>query len=232
LQAGLVSLDGGERFRGATAGRPSRVTATHPRERGATSDIQPQEGGQTVGEVAASVITAAALGDRDAFTEIIRVYEPRLRATAYHVLRESHLVDDVLQDVFVTAFRALPGFRGDAALGTWLQRITYTTCVQYLRRDGRRPRPLETEASRDEVAAEADLAESLGERERLRQALSALTPEQRIAVLLVDRDGYDYRAAAKLPGIPRGTIASRLNGARARLRAALGLGAGPREEGR
>jgi len=209
-----------------------RAEEVHPVKGVPTAGREVLAGARAEGEVAASVVTAAAKGDREAFTAIIRTYEPRLRATAYHVLRDAGLVDDVLQDVFVSAFRALPGFRGDAALGTWLHRITYTACAQYLRRASRRPRPVETELAPAEVAAAADPAESFGDRDRLRQALSALTPEQRIVVLLVDRDGFDYRTAAKLLGIPRGTVASRLSGARAQLRVALGLGDGFRKEGR
>jgi len=183
-------------------------------------------------EVAASVVAAAGRGDGEAFALIIRTYAPRLRATACQVLYDDQLVDDVLQDVFLAAYRALPKFRGDAALGTWLHRITYTTCAQYLRRAGRRALVMGPgESERDKVPV-ADHAESVCDAQRVRTALGRLPAEQRIAVLLVDRDGYDYRSAAKVLGIPRGTVASRLNSARAQLRAALGLGGGAPPEGR
>ena len=231
MRGDVVSRGSDVSHRWAPAGTTMRLAAAHPVGGGATSDTGAVGGASADGEVAASIAAAARRGDPEAFTTIIRTYEPRLRATAYHVLRDSELVDDALQDVFVAAYRALPGFRGDSALGTWLHRITYTTCAQYLRRASRRPGLVEIGLAKGDDATVADHAESVGERDRLREALSALTPEQRIVVLLVDRDGYDYRAAARLLGIPRGTVASRLNGARAQLRVALGLVQDHREEG-
>ena len=176
-------------------------------------------------------MAAASKGDGEAFAVIMRTYAPRLRATAHQVLRDDCVVDDVLQDVFVSAYRALPRFRGDAALGTWLHRITYTTCAQYLRRAGRRTRYVASVTSEERDTVVADHADSVGERQRVGQALGELSAEQRIVVLLVDRDGYDYRAAARVLGIPRGTVASRLSAARTCLRAALGLSGGRRSEG-
>ena len=174
---------------------------------------------------------AASKGNGEAFAVIMRAYAPRLRATAYQVLRDDEVVDDVVQDVFIAAYRALPRFRGDAALGTWLHRITYTTCAQYLRRAGRRAELVAPATWEERDTRVPDHAESVGERERVSQALGEVSAEQRIVVLLVDRDGYDYRAAGKVIGIPRGTVASRLNAARTHLRAALGLSDGRRSEG-
>ncbi len=173
---------------------------------------------------------AASKGNGEAFAVIMRAYAPRLRATAHQVLRDDQVVDDVVQDVFIAAYRALPTFRGDAALSTWLHRITYTTCAQYLRRASRRAQFVAPGTSEERDTRVADHSESVGERQRVRQALGQLSAEQRILVLLVDRDGYDYRAAAKVLGIPRGTVASRLNTARTHLRAALGLADGLRSE--
>ncbi len=241
MREALVSLGSDARHPPAPASEIVRATAPqlagHLARGGTTKDTE-RAGGErtgsarTGGEVTTAVIAAAATGDRAAFTTIIRTYEPRLRATAYQVLRDRELVDDALQNVFVVAFRALAAFRGEAALGTWLHRITYTTCAQYLRRAGRRPVLVEMGLAKEGHATVADHAESVGDRDRLRQALASLSAEHRIVVLLVDRDGYDYRAAAKLLGIPRGTVASRLNVARAQLRTALGLGQIPRKAGR
>jgi RNA polymerase sigma-70 factor (ECF subfamily) len=232
VREALVSLISGAIDRPTPAGEIVRVTGPHLARGGTTTDTEGVGSASSGGEVTTAVIAAAATGDREAFTAIIRTYEPRLRATAYHVLCDRELVDDALQDVFVAAFRALPGFRGDAALGTWLHRITYTTCAQYLRHASRQPKLVEIGLAKGDDATVADHTESVGDRDQLRKALTALTAEQRIVVLLVDRDGYDYRAAARLLGIPRGTVASRLNGARAQLRTALGLGQVPRKEGR
>jgi RNA polymerase sigma-70 factor, ECF subfamily len=174
-------------------------------------------------EIEAGVVAAARRGDRAAFTAIVHHYEHRLRVLAHHILQDPQLVDDALQEVFVEAYTGLPRFRGDAALGTWLHRITCNVCLQQLRRSARRPAISETPVEED-CAAPDEVAAVIDKRV-IAAALAGLPAEQRILVLLVDRDGYDDRAAGKLLGIPRGTVASRLAAARGRLRASLGLGA-------
>jgi RNA polymerase sigma-70 factor (ECF subfamily) len=186
--------------------------------------VRADPGARGAGEdqVAASVVAAARHGDHEAFAEIMRTYDRRLRAVAYHILRDGDVADDAMQEVFLYAYRGLPAFKGDAALGTWLYRITYTTCAQFLRRAARRPEPAEPDSAADGAALVADLSASVVDRDEVARALATLTAEQRLLVLLIDRDGYDYRFAARILDVPRGTVASRLNGARTRLREALG----------
>jgi RNA polymerase sigma-70 factor (ECF subfamily) len=130
-------------------------------------------------------------------------------------------MDDVLQEVYIKAFLALPGFRGRSSLGTWLYRITYTTCIDALRRQ-RRLSAVPDELALDARDAAPDPGDELAERERLSAALGALPPEQRVAVLLVDREGFDYRTVAEILDVPFGTAASRVSAARHALRRALG----------
>jgi RNA polymerase sigma-70 factor, ECF subfamily len=171
-------------------------------------------------EVSERVVAAACRGDHKAFVTIMRHYDRRLRLIAFRLLRDPDLMDDALQDVAIKAFRALPAFRGQSALGTWLYRITYTTCLDYLRRT--HPvelyPPDELPEPRDAVA---DTSETVCERDQLERKLALLTPEQRLAVLLVDQEGFDYKAAGDILGIPAGTVGSRLAVARATLRRAL-----------
>src|SRR6266850_352519 len=89
------------------------------------------------GEIPPDLLRRAKAGDERAFTEIVRHYDHRLRALAYRLLGDRTAMDDALQDAYVKAFRALPGFREDAALGTWLYQITYRACVDLQRREGR-----------------------------------------------------------------------------------------------
>ena len=157
---------------------------------------------QTVGpeDVGAAVLDRARQGDEEAFATIVQVYDRRLRGLAYRVLGDPNRMDDALQEAYVRAFRALPRFRGDARLSTWLFRITYNACLDELARANKVSYlPL------DELAT----------------ALAALAPEERAALVLVDAEGFDYSAAAKILGIPVGTVASRLNRARSSLRGAL-----------
>jgi RNA polymerase sigma-70 factor (ECF subfamily) len=188
------------------------------------------------GDVAPDVLQRAKAGDRQAFTEVVRHYDHRLRALAYRLLGDRASMDDALQEAYVKAFRALPGFREDAGLGTWLYQITYRACVDLQRREGRhRSGPVvlagDTEPAATGAAAEpaatgaaADPAATASNRADLTRALAALPVDQRAAVLLVDADGLDYDAAATVLGVAPGTIASRLSRARATLRAALAEG--------
>ena len=134
-------------------------------------------------------------------------------------------MDDALQEAYVKAFRALPGFREDAGLGTWLYSITYRACVDLQRREGRhRPDRRRPDAGPGPPATAADPATTAAARTDLARALAALPVDQRAAVLLVDAEGLDYDAAASVLGVAPGTIASRLSRARAALRAALAEG--------
>jgi RNA polymerase sigma-70 factor (ECF subfamily) len=172
-------------------------------------------------EVEPAVIAAARRGDARAFETILRHYDRRLRVIADRILDDRQAMDDALQEVSIKILRGLPSFRGDAPLGAWLCRIATTTCLDHLRR--RRP---EYPTSPDQlpVAESADPADELDDRERLLAALRTLPVDQRIAVVLIDQLGYDYRAAAKALGVPVGTAASRVASARARLRTMLAAG--------
>jgi RNA polymerase sigma-70 factor, ECF subfamily len=171
-------------------------------------------------DVDAELVGRARLGDRDAFAELVARHDEGLRALAYRLLGDRDRMDDVLQDAYLKAFRGLPRFRGGSAFGTWLYRIAYNACVDALERSARIVHlPLE---AADEVAGPAvDVSETISQRGRLALALSALPPRDRAAVLLVDAQGFDYRAAAHVLGVPEGTIGSRLNRARAVLRRTL-----------
>jgi RNA polymerase sigma-70 factor (ECF subfamily) len=172
--------------------------------------------------VDAHLVERARRGDAKAFVDLIRQYEPRLRALAYRLLNDRDLTDDVLQEAYVRAFKSLGRFRGDASLGTWLYRITYNTCIDELRR-GRKVVSLFPETESEPVDARSGPEELAVERGDLAAALASLPPELRAAVILVDADGLDYAAAGEVLGVPAGTVGSRLNKARAVLRTALGV---------
>lgn len=192
----------------------------------ATATPAPKSDFSRGGEVAPDVLARAKAGDRQAFTEVVRHYDHRLRALAYRLLGDRAAMDDALQEAYVKAYRALPGFREDAGLGTWLYRITYRACIDLQRRESRR-RTGTTEWSPPPANAAgpaADPAATAANRTDLQRALAALPVDQRAAVLLVDAEGLDYDAAAAVLGVAPGTIASRLSRARAALRAALAEG--------
>jgi RNA polymerase sigma-70 factor (ECF subfamily) len=83
-------------------------------------------------EIDEQTVRAAQRGDSEAFVRLLKHYDSRLRALAFRVLRDPALMDDALQDASIKAYQSLRGFRGDSEVGTWLYRITYTTCLDYL----------------------------------------------------------------------------------------------------
>jgi RNA polymerase sigma-70 factor (ECF subfamily) len=155
------------------------------------------------------------------FTGLIVAHDEKLHSLAYHLLRDPDLTDDVLQDVYVKAYIALPRFRRRSSAATWLYRITYTTCIDALRQR-RRLTVLSGELPDDVRDPARDPGDELADRERLAAALARLPPEQRVAVLLIDREGFDYRKVAEIMDVPFGTVASRVWLARRALRRALG----------
>lgn len=169
-------------------------------------------------EVDPAVLAAARRGDRDAFVELFRFYDRRMRHVAWQVLGDRQAMEDVLQEAALRAFRGLPAFRGESGAGTWLCRVAFTTAVDHARR-----RPRELVVGDDELwgTSSPDPGETIVARMTLDEAFAALSAEQRIAMLLVDREGLDYTTAAEVIGIAPGTLASRLFRARQLLRAAL-----------
>ena len=165
--------------------------------------------------VPSSVVEAARAGDTDAFMTIYDAYVTRLRGLAFRTLGDPDLIDDALQDVAVKAFLGLPRFRGECAVGTWLFQITYRTCLNLQRGRGRVVPLPDVELLADEAIA--DPAESVLQRIELAAALASLTTAQRAVVFLVLEEGLDHHAAARVLGVPPGTIASRLSAARAAL---------------
>jgi RNA polymerase sigma-70 factor (ECF subfamily) len=171
-------------------------------------------------EIGGALLDRARRGDQEAFAAVIRNYDPGLRTLAYRLLGDRDRMDDALQEAYLKAFRALPRFRGHSKLGTWLYRIAYNACLDELKRSQRVVQlPLEEIA--EPAGPWSDPGEAMAQRHDLAQALAALPPDERAAVLLVDAQGFDYKEAASVLGVPTGTVASRLSRARAALRRAV-----------
>ena len=109
----------------------------------------------------------------------------RLESLACQLLGDRADVADVLQEVYLSAYRALPKYRGDSRLATWLYRITYNAC---LRHQARRPETADADA--EQGSPSPDHAAAVVERLDLVAALAELPIEQRALVLMIDRDGF------------------------------------------
>jgi RNA polymerase sigma-70 factor (ECF subfamily) len=170
------------------------------------------------------LVDAILDGDRGAFTDVLRKHDDRLRGLAFKLLGgDRHRMDDAMQDAYVRAYKALPRFRRDADLGSWLYRITYSACIDELRRTKRRAEPIDLTAPAAEPAARASGPEhAVVAADAAARALAVLPEDQRITVVLVDGEGFDNQTAARILGVAPGTVASRLSRARAAMRHELG----------
>lgn len=170
------------------------------------------------------LLAAARSGDPAAFVDLLRRHDRLLRLVAWQVLGDRDLMDDALQEAAMKAWQSLPGFRGEAGVSTWLARLAYHAAIDLLRRrHGEQPVTADEAAVLLWVHPErgADPSGPVGEQDALRAAFATLPPDQRVTVMLVDHEGYDYETVARVLGVRPGTVASRLNRARAALRAAL-----------
>ncbi len=155
-------------------------------------------------------------GDPVAFTALVRLYDPQLRAYAFHILGDRTSMDDALQNAYLNAFRAIRRFRGEASFKNWMYRIVHNACIDVIRR--RRD-----DVELFEAAALAnDPSSARIARLDLVSAFERMTTEHRSVLLLVDVHGLDYAEAADVLSVPVGTVRSRLNRARAAMRRELG----------
>ncbi len=184
----------------------------------------------------AALLRAHLAGDPAAFGELFTRHRDRLWAVALRTTGSREEAADALQDALVSAFRRAEGFRGDAAVTTWLHRIVVNACLDRLRRTKVRaadplPDDLEERAARGDVLAggrqdpESDPEAHAVASERRRQVLAALAQlpvEQRAALVLVDMEGHPVQEAATMLEVPTGTVKSRCARGRARLALLLG----------
>lgn len=157
-----------------------------------------------------------ALSGERRFEDLLDRHERRLRRVVFGMLADPNRVEDVLQEAFLKAYRALPTrFENDRVEAAWLYRIVHRCCLNELR--SRRRRPESPGLPEAKFASAEEGLDSLV----VAHALGALQPAARAVVLLVDLIGLDYKTAAAALRVPAGTVASRLNKARSDLRAAL-----------
>jgi RNA polymerase sigma-70 factor (ECF subfamily) len=168
----------------------------------------------------ASLIARAKEGDLDAFAELVRRYERRVRSVLAQLLDDERDVEETAQDVFVQAWRNLPRFRGEAAAFTWLYRIAVNAALMRLRRK----RVPTEELSDAEPAAEpspAARAATSELREFLLARVRALPFEYRTPLVLRDLEGLSNQEVADVLGISVAAAKSRIHRARMQIRAEL-----------
>jgi RNA polymerase sigma-70 factor (ECF subfamily) len=176
-------------------------------------------------EIDRQLVARAQRGDKRAFELLVEKYQRKLARLLSRFIRDAAEVEDVTQEAFIKAYRALPAFRGDSAFYTWLYRIGINTAKNYLMAMGRRA-PTSTEV-------EADEAEGFEEGEQLRDintpesvllskeiaetvnsTIEKLPEELRTAIQLREIEGMSYEDIARVMSCPIGTVRSRIFRAR------------------
>ncbi|MFJ2646044.1 RNA polymerase sigma factor SigM [Streptomyces sp. NPDC087420] len=168
------------------------------------------------------LLAAHVAGDPDAFGELVRRHRDRLWAVALRTLGDREEAADAVQDALVSAFRAAHTFRGQSAVTTWLHRITVNACLDRARKAAsRKTSPMEDTERLEQLLEPHESAEAPAERQDLHRellaALAKLPVDQRAALVLVDMQGYPVAEAARVLGVPTGTVKSRCARGRARL---------------
>jgi RNA polymerase sigma-70 factor (ECF subfamily) len=189
-------------------------------------------------EIDQILVERAQQGDKRAFEMLVEKYHRRLLRLLSRLVRNPEEVEDVAQETFIKAYRALPKFRGDAAFYTWLYRIGVNTAKNFL---VRRSRALPTVSERlhadeDDSGRERFVVEDINTPESellskqvayaVNEAIEALPQELRTAITLRELEGLRYEEIADAMNCPIGTVRSRIFRAReaiaAKLRPILG----------
>jgi len=173
------------------------------------------------------LVARAARGNREAFDELVTRYHSRMFQLVRILTSDDEDAEDLVQETFVRAYRAVPRFRGDSTFRTWLHRIAVNVVRSHVtRRISRRDRfPVIEMSSHDRAvvhtASREDVENTVVQRRTIDQALAQLPPDVRLLVTLRDVQGLEYREIARITGLPIGTVESRIFRGRRRLRPLL-----------
>ena len=176
-------------------------------------------------EIDQILVERAQAGDRHAFDQLVSKYQRKLGRLLSRFIRDSAEIEDVTQEAFIKAYRALPSFRGDSAFYTWLYRIGINTAKNYLVAQGRRaPTSTQFDSEEAETFESADQLRDINTPESLlmskqigetvNSAIDALPEELRRAIVLREIDGRSYEEIAEMMDCPIGTVRSRIFRAR------------------
>ena len=173
------------------------------------------------------LLLRARRGDPEAFEQLIEPLEQRIWRICWHYTGNREAAEDCGQEAMLRIWRNLENYRGDCALETWIFRIAANCCMDYLRKK-KRDRSVSMEPLQEQGFDPADPAPgteeqavSADEHRRLREAIGRLPEDQREALVMTQLEKVPYEEAARLLGTTEGTVKSRVNRAKARLREIL-----------
>lgn len=181
----------------------------------------------TTREADQALVKRVQAGDQQAFALLVSKYQRKVIRLVSRLIRDPVEVEDVAQEAFLKAYRALPQFRGESAFYTWLYRIAVNTAKNHLVAQGRRPIPMSSFQDDDEegepFAADEAIADiqtpdsvllSRQIAEAVNEAIESLPAELRTAVTLREIEGLSYEEIAEAMNCPIGTVRSRIFRAR------------------
>ncbi|HTY99637.1 MAG TPA: RNA polymerase sigma factor RpoE [Rhodocyclaceae bacterium] len=172
-----------------------------------------------------ALVERVQAGDKQAFGLLVAKYQRKLTRLVLRLVRDTAEAEDVVQEAFIKAYRALPAFRGESAFYTWLYRIGVNTAKNWLIAQGRRaPTSTEVDSEEAETYEDGDLLRDVDTPERLlmskqiaetvNAAMTMLPEELRTAITLREIDGLSYEEIAEVMDCPIGTVRSRIFRAR------------------
>ena len=176
------------------------------------------------------LLRRAQRGDPEAFEQLIGPLEQLVWRVCWHYTGNREAAEDCGQEAMVRIWRSLESYRGDCALESWVYRIAANCCMDFLRKK-KRDRSVSMEPLREQGFDPADPSPGTEEqvvakddRQRLREAIAALPEDQREALILTQLEKVPYEEAARALGVSEGTVKSRVNRAKARLKEMLSDG--------
>ena len=169
------------------------------------------------------IIARARRGDADAFEQLVVSYRDQVFRLALRMCGSEADADEVAQEAFLSAWKALPNFRGESQFSTWLYQLTTHAAIDLMRREKRQIAAADiTEVSAaDPAPSPQQQAEQSEQREIVRDAILQLAPEQREVVVLRFMEELSYEEIGAVLKLPPGTVKSRLNRAKAQLKEIL-----------
>lgn len=175
-------------------------------------------------------LTLLRQGDPHAFEDLVRENQNKVFRVAYSMLHHEEDAQDISQDVFLKVYNALPNFNGQSDISTWIYRITYNTCLDFLKKNGQKVALTKTlddveDQEVQNIESSIFLPEESFERQELssdlRAALAELPEDQRVLIEMKDMHGFSYEEIMAMTGAKEGTVKSRLNRGRVALKKIL-----------
>lgn len=168
-------------------------------------------------------------GDTRAFEVLVIKYQQQVFSLIYRLTNDRQVVEDLAQDIFHNAYRAIQNFQGKSSFFTWLYRITVNTCINHTKHQrtrravtsieenvyGDHPASFETIDGPERAMENKELANQIAE------AMSSLSEDKRTIILLRDLEGLSYEQIADIMGCPIGTVRSKLFRAREKMQSKL-----------